>query len=245
MGDLKHRPSAILAATAMRKLLDGMAVLAAILIAFSLDAWWGDRADEKRTTELLHALEAEWAGDLSEMDKSLDEIDAYLENLGLRINASQKDFESISDSEFELLWNPPRWDYFRPSTGAIQAIVAGGLAQVVDIHLVLAITSWPSRLSELHDAQQWVEPIVSTRSQQFYAKVYQSHGVQFNPKTGGFITTPQQDQAINQAVFSSAERTVLWMEAFRSLRYYRDVLFEARGELQVRLDTLRSAIEAQ
>ena len=39
---------------------NGLAVLAAILIAFALDAWWTDRDERQRTGDILYAMVAEF-----------------------------------------------------------------------------------------------------------------------------------------------------------------------------------------
>jgi len=222
-------------------LLDGMAVLAAILIAFSLDAWWEERADEIRTSALLEALEAEWVGDLGRIDTTLADIDAYITILSLRVNASHKDFDSISNEEIELAYTPPWSDFFRPSTGAVEAILAGGLGQIQDIQLSLAIASWPRVLSELDDRRQYVLPIVQTESQAFYSQVIQNYRIRLNPETGAYVVdTPEQKQAMDRAIYTDPDRAVLWIRAVRAFRLYRSTLVRLRVELESRLEVLKS-----
>ncbi len=51
--------------------IEAAAIVASILLAFAIDAWWSSKSEQARTEELLRALEVEWASDLQRVNRAV------------------------------------------------------------------------------------------------------------------------------------------------------------------------------
>lgn len=227
-------------------LFDGVAVVVAILIAFSLDAWWDERVDQEQTESLIIALEAEWNHELEKIDDTLQGLDAYIPNLATRINASYKNFDALSAEQIESMFDTPDWGVYSPATGAVNAIVFGGLGDIEDVDLSIAIASWPGVLAELRPYEEWLESIAWARSQGNYARIIKSQGLLRIVETGRLdIDSDEQRRAFRRAILADDERVLLWNEGIRAAELYRTALIEVRDNLQEKLNLLRLRSDRQ
>jgi hypothetical protein len=131
---------------------EAVAVLAAILIAFALDAWWDARVER---TSMLRALDAVAA----EIDENIAVADSILEWNGRILDAAHRltnlqpgDVPGLSDDEVADLTMFSAFQLMNPRTGALTAFVEGGfLAAVDDVELRATVAELPSILDELSE----------------------------------------------------------------------------------------------
>lgn len=132
---------------------EAFAIVAGILIAFAIDAWWQERQDDRWQREQLVALRDEFEANLSSLDwvVRMDEhiagnIDVLLDEAGRR---------QIGDT-FELpnstLASLIHWRTSDISTGSLDALLASGrLGDIDDDAIRLKLAEWPSNV---HDVQE-------------------------------------------------------------------------------------------
>ena len=117
-----------------RLLRDGCVVVTSILIAFSLDAWWGEVQTGREVREELQGIDRELAANVTRVEYHIDFMgriiaasEALLERMNLEASADEV---LVSDT---LAWfafggASPTLD---ASTGAIDALIASGRLQAV------------------------------------------------------------------------------------------------------------------
>jgi len=229
-----------------RALTEGAVIVLSILLAFWIDAWWSQREEDQRVDSLLHALEKEWSENLERIDAALPKWDEYITWTSQRINASLQDVDSLTSEELELIFDYPSFSYpfFSLSTGAWNAVVLVALSDVRDMELSSAIAAWPSRLERLNNLREGLESITDTESGKVYSKVLQSLRLRIDPESGRINPDSDEHKAeIYRALLLDDERLVLWRQALRLARMYRDELKRVRGRLNSDLEFLRLKLD--
>ncbi len=64
-----------------RTTVEVSAIVASILLAFAIDAWWEERTEQARADELLLSLELEWSTEIQRIDERLNEYDRSMTGL--------------------------------------------------------------------------------------------------------------------------------------------------------------------
>ena len=127
-----------------RASIEGVAVLLAILAAFSLEAWWEGRSEASQTEALVSALEVEWAAEESVLG-------AHVERLGVNHAAVIALLRAHSTGTLlpiesaKQLWADLAWVTYKPALGALNSLLVSGLDGVSDVPLRTAIAAWPAR----------------------------------------------------------------------------------------------------
>lgn len=126
-------------------------IVASILAAFGLDAWWGTRTENERARAQLETLRAEFNATQAE----LTELRARLEFMRTAVAGIlplvAPDAEVVPvDSIAKLVDQSFRLGTVELKTGAVQAVLASGdLASVADPELKALIAGWPTEVAEL------------------------------------------------------------------------------------------------
>jgi hypothetical protein len=154
------RPGRLGVLDVRRALLEGLAVLVGILVAFGIDAWWDVRSEEGRALAYQSAL--------------LDEVRAnqrliqQADTLGYRfdVEAAAGYFESIvyaaapvsEDAVREMLWDAGTVAPLEYGRGALSDLLSsGGLAAIDDASVRRAITNYDVALTLEAAAQARVD----------------------------------------------------------------------------------------
>lgn len=115
-------------------LLEGMVVVASILIAFALDAWWDNRQFEQEVAEDLIILESELTENVRLAQVQIDmmaQIVAATDALVVDLQArSESAIVDVSDTA--LYWSVFINPTFDPSLGGIDAWIAAGRMGGID-----------------------------------------------------------------------------------------------------------------
>jgi len=229
-----------------RALTEGAVIVFSILLAFWIDAWWSQREEDQRVDSLLHALAKEWGENLETIDAAIPKWDEYIAWTAQRINASMQDIDSLTSKELELILDDPSFSYpfFSLSSGAWNAVVLVALSDISNLELSSAITAWPSRLERLNNLRDGLYSITDTESGRAYTKVQHSLGTRISPESGRIQYDSDEHRAESyRALLRDDERIILWRQALRLARMYRNELKRVRGKLNSDLELLRSELD--
>ena len=139
-----------------RLFAEGLVVVASILIAFALDAWWDDRQLAEEMAEDLAIVEHELSENLRLVDLSIgvmEEVVKASNNIVATLNAnSQEPRAEIEGST--LFWGIFASPTLDPSFGGIDSwIAAGRLAGIESIELRQRLASIRGKVSDVTEEQ--------------------------------------------------------------------------------------------
>lgn len=138
---------------------DMVLIVASILIAFSLEAWWDSRRtlDEERAA--LSAVREDFRAARQELDSVLVRNEKVVEVVGVVLAMNPEEIAKLdSDSVHALL----RYAYgggltFDPPTGALQALLyAGTLGDIRNRVLAAELSAWPGLMDEIDEDQVFI-----------------------------------------------------------------------------------------
>jgi hypothetical protein len=142
-----------------RGLTEFVVIVASIIAAFGLDAWWGARAEAERSRAHVEAMHTEFSRTTAE----LTETRARLESLRMAVAAILPlvgpDAEVVPvDSISRLVDRSFRLGTVELRTGAVQALLASGeLAAIGDPELKALIAGWPTDVADLRAQTRLME----------------------------------------------------------------------------------------
>lgn len=135
-----------------RIVAESIAIVASILIAFSLDAWWDGRSERARETALLTALEEDFSGaaegfeiaktgHITEVQSSKELID-YGESGQIPVNLRSRIDTLVSAQFSRRIFDPPM--------GTVQSILGSGRIDLItNPELITELTRWSSAVEAL------------------------------------------------------------------------------------------------
>lgn len=134
-----------------RLALEATVIIGSILLAFALDAWWDERQEVERVSELLEAVAAEFDAEIA----GLDSIIA----VNRRVVVAQYDLVEVTDparsapdpDTVEAIFAAGgSYEIYDPSFGALAAIISsGGLERVEDAEVRDRLAGWNAELTDL------------------------------------------------------------------------------------------------
>jgi hypothetical protein len=132
----------------MGLLLESFVVVASILVAFGLDAWWEHRVEREREAASLRALEADFEQNVSRLSTlAATEESISRASRDLLVLAVEDRSAADEDSARRLLGQVLNSVRFEPLMGAYEAVVSsGGLSQIRDDSLRAALAQFASTL---------------------------------------------------------------------------------------------------
>lgn len=106
------------------------AIVASILLAFLIEAWWSDRQEDEEKDRLLEALKSELSANLEAIENNKKYREAVLAGCNRILTISPDD---ISADDFDILVADLLWA-MKPSmlTGALTSFSAGGKLVLID-----------------------------------------------------------------------------------------------------------------
>ena len=132
-----------------RILLEMLAVVASILIAFSLDAWWSQRAQARTEQAHLRALRSDFEQNVSRLKELIEREERIADaSRRLLLVSVSPETPAPEDSVRNLIGQVLNSTRFDPVMGAYEAVVSsGGLAQIRQDSLRLALADFASWLN--------------------------------------------------------------------------------------------------
>jgi len=109
------------------------AVIAAILIAFTIDAWWNARGVDRDTEEALSSLEAELRENRTLLDQALQDDSALVAAVDRMLRMDLGEVPRMDpDSASRLLVLLTEGTTLNPSEGALRSVISTGVLEEVD-----------------------------------------------------------------------------------------------------------------
>lgn len=153
-------------------------IVASILLAFAIDAWWDSRAEEKRELALLLALSDDFtkAAQLLESAKNLH---LYTANAGEKLislgesdnvpDADRGDIDSLIGAHFmRSLYEPPM--------GTVESVIGSGRLDLLSNQVLIAeLMNWPAKVAIL-------QQIELEAREHFYDRIYPFLAARLNLK---------------------------------------------------------------
>ncbi len=137
--------------------VEAAAIVASILLAFSIDAWWDDRKDRAEEQRILTSLKSEFEQNLELIDIEFSYrravVDSILKILDASIAPTSVEPDLLDGLISDLSW----WQNIKYSRGAIDGLLqSGGLSLIENEELRRVLVSMPSQFddtagSELYD----------------------------------------------------------------------------------------------
>lgn len=152
--------------------LESVVIVLSILLAFSIDAWWDNRENQRAGLALLQRLHADFEAIKPEL-KSVEEEHAFRQQAAVRLLASLSSGEVLTikgrvDEDIAFTFIGSRT--FQPGTGAVDAFVNGEGARLIENgRLADLLLSWPGLIEELQEEEQRLLRIATERWTPFLA----------------------------------------------------------------------------
>lgn len=174
-------------------------IVASILVAFGLDAWWESRLQADETAAQLATLHDEFTTnrqDLAVLRERLEALRTAVVSLLPRISPGAKllpldELNAMMDMSFRL-------GAIELRTGSVQALLASGrLAMIPDTHLQALLAAWPAQTAELAWQTRLLEGNREAIVDYLHDKV---PTLEIAQKTGQMKRYPRSDFTVNSAV---------------------------------------------
>lgn len=138
--------------------IEAVTIVASILLAFAIDAWWDYIGDRREEAELLRNLESELANNSQILTNDIKDVEDYTE-AARRLLAATESVDAVSlplESIGKDLWQTMSWRTSNLSTASLDsAINTGRLALIRDDELRTALSGWPARLSDMSEEEMF------------------------------------------------------------------------------------------
>lgn len=145
---------------------EGAAIVISILLAFSIDAWWGDSQDRSEEQEVLLGLKSEFEQNLALIETELAYRNAVIDSILKIFDASAAESSIEPRVLDELIGDVTWWSNIEYSRGAIDGLLQSGrLSLIENEELRRVLASMPSRYdsttrSELNDRDTTVNVVI-------------------------------------------------------------------------------------
>lgn len=118
-----------------RILVEGTAIVASILLAFGIDAWWDERRERGDEREVLLALKVEFEVNKREAKAVIDHHEASIQRIREFKSMQPESIEAMAPVDFRLLvasFASPRT--FDPQRGSVRALIGAGKLGILRDH---------------------------------------------------------------------------------------------------------------
>ena len=131
-------------------------IVAGILIAFLLDAWWNERINEEELREDLRAVHADFLSTREELNQVVAVNEAYIEGVTKLVALGPEEIERLdSETGNGLAWLLPTGGLtFDPVMGSLDAFISSGqLNRIDNLELRGLIGAWSGLIDEIGEDQ--------------------------------------------------------------------------------------------
>ena len=136
----------------LRVFVEGVVIVASILLAFGIEAWWGERTDARQEEALLLALASDFEttatlfSQVSAAHTRVTDATARLIEYGLAGSVPEPERAAVDSLVSSLFWRST----FDPPMGTVESVVGSGRLDVLSSgELVTELTQWGSLVSSL------------------------------------------------------------------------------------------------
>jgi len=129
--------------------VEAVAIVASILLAFSIDAWWQEHIEDGREREILIALLEDFSKSKSSIEEGRNFHIAVQRSNKRLLESVVKGDATLSNLEISRLISDLTWWDSQPRffTGALNSLIYGGeLSVIKDDELRQELADWPSEI---------------------------------------------------------------------------------------------------
>jgi len=113
-------------------LAEGTAIVASILLAFAIQAWWERSNEAEEQRRILTAILTELRSNIENIDSELEYRRAALANIQRIFDVSSGRATAEPGEEIQLLANLNWWGKVAFATGALDSLIQGGRLQIIE-----------------------------------------------------------------------------------------------------------------
>ena len=217
-----------------RMIAEGAVIVASILLAFALDAWWDASQRSRETADLLTALDEEFALAAAELDGTLfghRSVVAAVDTVLGRLRAGER---RIPAGSVAWVIDAPTSDMHQGTLAALMA--SGGLERIPSQQLRTLLAGWPAAIADIQEEELEARSFVRAQLMPYLSGVTDI-GIALRAGRGndaaGDIEVPTDRQLINLLEIrrSYAQRVI--NERTQSL--VDDALDQIRRELRAHM----------
>ncbi len=138
-----------------RFLVEAALIVASILLAFGIDAWWGGYRDRSEEGRVLLGLESEFREHVGTLDRTIERSNATLRRLRYLLDGEMGGAgETPADSLDMALWDVMLAPTFDPGSGTRDALITSGRLELIrNEELRDQLSAWQGVVDELRDNQ--------------------------------------------------------------------------------------------
>lgn len=155
----------------LRLSIEAVAIVASILIAFAIDAWWQGRLEQEEARQILVSLKDEFEGHrevLVEKEAGWIRRGNSMERLLHVLQSGETPPPAVMDTLLDDFSYPGTWD---PGSGARDALIASGRLELIDnLELRNRLSAWQSRVDEVRDNEQGARNMILSTINPFLAE---------------------------------------------------------------------------
>jgi hypothetical protein len=239
-----------------RVLVEGAVIVASILLAFGIQAWWDERGEAQRREGLISGLVADFTEAEAKLDVAMDTHGLVLNVTArwLRLARSTSPTPDVAAVADSLISQMLFTGGFEPPRGSVEALLNAGDISVLDnAELGERLTAWPAQVAAFAEREQnavnvyhtWVIPYLMSAEIPIADLTWYPSGLELNlgPEFD-FPVEPRHTQGytlLSDVGWESAVSMLWWAhhdvrEQERSLREdlkeIRRLLQTARGNQQ-------------
>jgi hypothetical protein len=133
---------------------EAAAVLAAILVAFGLDAWWGGRVEHASMLEALDAVAVEIEHNVTSLDSAVALNRRQIELAQDLVRKPRSDIAALSDEDVARYGSFPEHEILTLDRGALTAFIQGGFLQAMSDGELRAIVAGLATVQEELDEER-------------------------------------------------------------------------------------------
>ena len=144
--------------TSSRFVVEAMVIVASILLAFAIDAWWDQRQERRDESEAIAQLEVDFRSNAARLDTIRARHEAALEAAyDILARAGMGGVSESTSSTAELAFVALRAWTYDPVLGGINSLIQSGKLGILrNDSLRVALAGWPDIVEDLN-GDEWIE----------------------------------------------------------------------------------------
>jgi len=138
--------------------VEAMAIVASILLAFTIDAWWENRIERQVEQEVLANLLVEFEQTRVELDRTLDGLTESQDAAKKLMAFAGKDLSADDNAVINQLIIELYFFTFDPPSGALESLIgAGQLNLILNAELRMQLAGWPGLVRDYKEDEEELE----------------------------------------------------------------------------------------
>lgn len=163
-------------------IFESIAIIASILIAFSIDSYWEIYKENQTRKSVILALEKDFEKTYQGLESSISHKNSIVETMVKLILLSDVGIQELEAKETQRMISSLTTVYtYLPPTGSVESLVSSGqLNKINNQKLREALASYRINLQSLNRTQKWVLEVTNLRTIPYLAERIPMHLFSFN-----------------------------------------------------------------